>query len=580
MFDRAVPLLSLLVALTPSVALADSPWPDLGAPAPSTRDGAEDAAVVIAIEDYAYLPDVPGARANADAWVRWFVQARGVPAWRVVKRYDADAIDVSMRDAFEEAAAAVGPGGTLWVVYIGHGAPSKDGNDGLLVGADAARSAAGIYGRSLSRSELLDRLQSGPQARTVVLLDACFAGQASDGVPLLPDLQPVIPVEELQGAEGVTVLSATSSGQFAGPLPGEPRPAFSYLALGAVRGWADTDGDGAVTAGELTHYTQGALNLTVSGRRQSPLLAGPDVVLSRGGEPGPDLLRLAEILGAVPGPLAAAPARGPAPAPPAAAIPLAPTPSVAPASHATRPQAPDRDQGRRLWLGFEGGVAAGDVSRLYEAEAVIGPVEDEAELETVDLVYVAGDLGSAGGTSKPTGVGGIALLSLGWRALPSAELGLGLGVQTGRSAAHLRATCEQCVEPEFSWSDDVGSSQVLVEPRFRVYLASGRRFEPYFAAALQLRGVPGFHFDELYGVEWPGVPWRLGTGLAGGFGVRASLASGLRLVGGFSVTKHVSPTDTAHIYYVDVGDGDPDLLTGVHLGTVARATLGLEYGLP
>ena len=37
------------------------------------------------------------------------------------------------------------------------------------------------------------------------------------------------------------MLSASDS--FAGPLPGGGRPAFSYLMLGALRGWADEDGD-------------------------------------------------------------------------------------------------------------------------------------------------------------------------------------------------------------------------------------------------------------------------------------------------------------------------------------------------
>jgi hypothetical protein len=43
----------------------------------------------------------------------------------------------------EGAAAAVEPGGTLWFVFIGHGAPVKiaDGNEGVLIGADTQQDA-------------------------------------------------------------------------------------------------------------------------------------------------------------------------------------------------------------------------------------------------------------------------------------------------------------------------------------------------------------------------------------------------------------------------------------------------------
>jgi hypothetical protein len=40
----------------------------------------------------------------------------------------------------------------MWFVFIGHRAPSNDGRDDLLVGADADRSAQGIHQRSVPRS--------------------------------------------------------------------------------------------------------------------------------------------------------------------------------------------------------------------------------------------------------------------------------------------------------------------------------------------------------------------------------------------------------------------------------------------
>lgn len=56
-------------------------WPDLGAPpATAAGDGTRDAALVVAIEDYAAAQDLPGALANGRAWAAWLQQrSDGLP---------------------------------------------------------------------------------------------------------------------------------------------------------------------------------------------------------------------------------------------------------------------------------------------------------------------------------------------------------------------------------------------------------------------------------------------------------------------------------------------------------------------
>ena len=79
--------------------------------------------------------------------------------------------------------------------------------------------------------------------------------------------------------------------EFAGPLPGASRPAFSYLALGGLRGWADGDTDGKVTAGELHGYVTQSMRALIRDRRQRPTLVGKaDRPLGHSArEKGPDL---------------------------------------------------------------------------------------------------------------------------------------------------------------------------------------------------------------------------------------------------------------------------------------------------
>jgi hypothetical protein len=291
------------------------PWPAELPPPPASGDGRADAAVIVSIEDYAFVGDVQGAHRNARDWEAWLREGRGVPAVRTLR--DEEATRESVLHAVQRARDLLGDGGTLWFVFIGHGAPG-----GRLLGADAQATALSVAHRGLGVDELLD----GP---TVAVIDACYADAA-----LPADTQPVVPAWAERplpppAAEArrsrtpsapppppVTVLLAAGPGQVAGSLPGLDRPAFSYLALGALRGWADLDGDGQVRAAELTRWADGVL-FEHSGRAQRPELRGVDAVLSHGTEPPPT--RRAP-------PREAAPAT-PAPEPPPEAPPARPGPA-------------------------------------------------------------------------------------------------------------------------------------------------------------------------------------------------------------------------------------------------------------
>jgi hypothetical protein len=290
----AMMISSALMLGAPS-ARAQEPWPDLSSAPKAIGGGEHDAAVIVGVENYAFVEHVPGAKQNADDWQSYLTGTLKVPADRVVLLLDNEADVEDIRSAAAEKAAQVEPGGTLWFVFIGHGAPSKDGKDGLLIGVDAQQRASSVYSRSFSRDELLGILAKGRQAKTVVLIDACFSGKSSSGQALVAGLQPLITMRALPpGIDRRTILmTAAKSDQFAGPLPGGARPAFSYLALGGLRGWA-ADAQGKVTASGLVDYIRGALSLSRD-RTQTPELSTPEtasVELGKGREAGPDLAKL------------------------------------------------------------------------------------------------------------------------------------------------------------------------------------------------------------------------------------------------------------------------------------------------
>ena len=59
------------------------------------------------------------------------------------------------------------------------------------------------------------------------------------------------------------------------------RPAFSYLVLGGLIGWADQNPDGQVLTKEVVDFSNDALQSTLVGRQQNPQLLSPenDVIL-------------------------------------------------------------------------------------------------------------------------------------------------------------------------------------------------------------------------------------------------------------------------------------------------------------
>ncbi|MBI5209587.1 MAG: SUMF1/EgtB/PvdO family nonheme iron enzyme [Elusimicrobia bacterium] len=275
-------------------ATAQDRWPDLAAPAKAVGGGGHDAAVVVGVEDYLLVADVPGAEANAKAWYDYFTETRGLPVQNVKLVTGVDATREEMLAAVRSAAGKAGQDGTLWFVFIGHGAPSKDGKDGLLVAVDAQQKAATLQERSLKRSELLKALSESRAGSIRVVLDACFSGRLADGGSIAPGLQPLVTVSMADPTDArMVVLTAARGNQFAGALPGARRPAFSYLVLGGLRGWT---GKATVTAGDLWRYAVDALEATLRGRDQWPELIGRQdaVVGAAAGEKGPNLAGLAK----------------------------------------------------------------------------------------------------------------------------------------------------------------------------------------------------------------------------------------------------------------------------------------------
>jgi len=276
--------------------------PSLDEPLRTGASAPHDAAVVIGVEGYAFVPEVPYARRDADLIHDVLVYTVGVPMERVHRLIDPSREQIEQ--ALDRAVAEVEPGGTLWVSFAGHGAAAVADGSRLVLGVDVKADPAVFEARGVPVSRLAPSVEG---VRTVALLDTCYAGVSRGGAELVAGARFAVPAYAETPSEGVVVWSAAGPNQLAGGADSMQHGAFSYLAAGALRGWADgeLDGspDGLVTLDEAQAFV--ARELRGGPREQQPsLVVGGDVaeVFGPAGEPGPGLDGLwdAPVVPAVP----------------------------------------------------------------------------------------------------------------------------------------------------------------------------------------------------------------------------------------------------------------------------------------
>lgn len=295
--------LSLTVAALAGVHADAADLPDLLTPLRTGQQSPRDAAVVIGLERYAFIAGVPHAHRDAEAMYELLLYTRGVPAQRARLMKSGDRASIAR--AVEEAGQSVGPGGTVWVYFAGHGIGHPQSGERLLLGDDVRSSAESLVDRGVSVRELTDLAGSGG-GRVHLMIDACYAGVGRDGSELLAGKRFVVPAYVYGGSKQILEWSAAGPGQLSGPMPGARHGAFTYLAIGAMRGWADgeLDGqrDGVVTAGEAHAFVNRTMRRLALNQQESQLVGAdaPTITLAVGVREAAPLLDGGGVIGSSP----------------------------------------------------------------------------------------------------------------------------------------------------------------------------------------------------------------------------------------------------------------------------------------
>ncbi len=271
MIPVAVLLSSLLI--TPAGASV----PDVHTPLRSGARAPADAAVVIGIEHYLRAPAVPYATRDAEAFYNYLVYTRGVPAARV-RLLDAGASREQILEAVTHAGQQVGKDGVTWVYFAGHGAADPSTGKRLLLGDDVRQDPGSFSARGVEVDELT-RLAGAGGGAAHLIVDACFGGVGRTGDELIAGRRFLVPAYATAPSGAVLEWNAAGPDQLSGPFVPGRQGAFTYFAIGALRGWADghLDGrrDGTVTAEEAQLFVRDALR-AIQITDQQPQLAVAD----------------------------------------------------------------------------------------------------------------------------------------------------------------------------------------------------------------------------------------------------------------------------------------------------------------
>ncbi len=242
-------------------------------------------AVVVGVEKYRRdLPPASGARADAELFAQHMETGFGLSRANIHLLIDSDATKSSIDAELEEwLPRNVSPSDDAFFFFAGHGAPDPQSGERYFVPWDADTKF--IATQAIPVAKATQRLGALHAAHVFAFMDSCFSGAGGRSV-LAPGTRPLV----LQrtplriAVPKLALFSAAGPDEITGAA-GAHGLFSSYLFRG-LHGAADSNGDGAVTYGELVDYVVAHVpdDARRENRDQHPQASGAsarDVVLTR-----------------------------------------------------------------------------------------------------------------------------------------------------------------------------------------------------------------------------------------------------------------------------------------------------------
>jgi hypothetical protein len=252
-------------------------------------------AVLIAVANYTGVKPLPEAVLNDArdvAAVLSAVDYCGYDPKHVTTLLDSQATLSSIRQSLTDLSAVCSREDSAFIFFSGHGARLKEGDTdtSFLLPVDCRYD--NIPDTSLSEAEFSRALAAIPARRLVVVIDACHSGGAGSlkyvtSTEFTGALDEKV-LQRLAEGTGRLIMASSRATETSLVLSGARNSLFTECLLEALRGNAQTHGDGLIRIFEIFNYVSEKVRKTVPGR-QHPIFKASDlednfpIALHRGG---------------------------------------------------------------------------------------------------------------------------------------------------------------------------------------------------------------------------------------------------------------------------------------------------------
>lgn len=251
-------------------------------------------AAVIGINDYKSndIPDLKYAVSDAQAMVDYLGKRMNVPKDHIFyldnEKATKQNVEKLLGDTLPQKA---NPQDTVIIYYSGHGAPypDKSSSDGdniskYLLTSDTDPSS--MWSTAVAMDNVRTIFSRLPSERVIFLADTCYSG-ASGGKTFTANTRAVLSdnfLERMATGRGRVIITASGAGELAREdkqLDGG-HGVFTYYLLDGLRGGADSDKDGLITAGEayayvsrkVSDHTKNEQHPVKKGEEERPIILG------------------------------------------------------------------------------------------------------------------------------------------------------------------------------------------------------------------------------------------------------------------------------------------------------------------
>jgi hypothetical protein len=239
-------------------------------------------AVIVGINDYPKLPRLKYAVKDAMEFRRLMVEKNQVPTENIFLLLNAEATLSNFRSILgTRLRAAAAKGDMVVIFFAGHGATERDAlsadGDGLekyLLTWEA--DSRDLYSTAIPMREIAYILNRIRSERLIFIADSCYSGASGGRTVSTGGIRANISdtfLERLAGGRGKVIITASAANEVSVEKDELQHGVFTYYLLEALKGAADTDGDGAVTVDEAYRYVSDKVP-RATGQEQHPVKKG------------------------------------------------------------------------------------------------------------------------------------------------------------------------------------------------------------------------------------------------------------------------------------------------------------------